>query len=197
MAGMGHLRFRCTMPKPPPRSPAPYPTINAPLPSLADCTVVFVDDDGREHNVAGVTRFTFDSGAPGEHVAAHLELHGVEVDLACVPEASEPVLDLHGRVVGRTAPRGPVAPLIPGEAAEKAYAFIDRHPAVGADPVPAKLAGTLRDLDPIDPEIEARHTRVLGRKIYQPLRKTSLPCACDVVDLAGGHKEGCPHRAPS
>ncbi len=111
---MGHIKFKCRMPPKPPPNP-PYPTINQPLPSVADCEVIFVDDHGAEHTVEWVTRFTFDTGEPGDVVRARLEIQGAEVDIESPILAGDPVLSgpYPGRVVGWTRPSGPIPEAVP------------------------------------------------------------------------------------
>lgn len=113
---MGHIKLVCRIPKPAPSLPG-MPIINGCLPSLGDCEVLFVDDDGKEHPIPTVTRFTFDSGTGHEVTRARLELVGVEVDIEDVPRLlGDPVHGAGGRIVGRTVPRpGPVPPLLDDE----------------------------------------------------------------------------------
>jgi hypothetical protein len=75
------FRFICRMPEQP-RPSNNGMMIMGILPSLMDCIIQFIDEQGNEHEITCVNRVTFDSGErAGDVVTATLHLHGVEVEL--------------------------------------------------------------------------------------------------------------------
>jgi len=88
---MRHVRIVCRAPKLPPRADG-IPNINGILPSLEDCEVTLVSDDGSEEPVplTMISSITWRVSNDGGPTTATIEHIGVEVEVEGIVEASEP-----------------------------------------------------------------------------------------------------------
>ncbi len=92
---MSVIRISC---KTPPRPDGMHPGVTM-LPSWHDVRVSFVEDDGTERHIDGVSAVSFEC-RPGNVTVARLEVMGVEVDVDGIIQPASPTHGLPG-VAGR------------------------------------------------------------------------------------------------
>lgn len=79
---MKTIRVRCIIPPPPhPCGASGYPLIRGHLPTIADCYVNVVNEDGSESLLAGVTGIRFEAAQDNRPTRLILEVVGTELDL--------------------------------------------------------------------------------------------------------------------